>query len=319
MRIKTYLPALLILATAFSSFAQLQPGQGINEFSHKAPEIHNLALLPNRAVPSLMFMAGSRMDGFGNHPFDASLLASGYLIDRLGGGLKVNYDQAGLSSKLDIQLGLSYYVFLSKDNAGEEGEKQRGDKFSFFLAGHFTQDRIRQEDIVVIQTDDPNLLNVGEVAPGGNASAGIAFLREDRYYAGISVSNLFEHKTAFMNPLWENRQKRQYFVSGAYTFSLSKKTPLDLQLYASGTMLTADAYQWLAGAELTVLKAFGAGVAWRSNGSLRFDLSVKAQSWDFGYACSYGAWVDATAYTYKGFSNSIFVRKLFNEGRRSGK
>jgi type IX secretion system PorP/SprF family membrane protein len=311
------LTVVSILLTSTLVTAQMQLGQGINDFNQKAPELHNLALLPNHSVPSLMVTAGSRMDGFGRHPFTGTLLCSGYLIDRLGGGLKVNYDKAGLSTKIDAQIGLTYYIFLTKDRSDDAGDNIKGDKCSFFLAGHFTQDRIRQEDIIATNSNDPNLLNVSEMAPGGNASAGVAFLREDKYYAGLSVYQLIEHKTDFMNDAWKNRQKRQYFLCGAYTFNLCRKTPLDLELNAIATLNSFNAYQFVAGADLTIIKILSAGVAYRSNGSLRFNLGVKAQSWDFGYACSYGAFVDASAYSYKGFSNAVFIRKIFNEGRRS--
>jgi type IX secretion system PorP/SprF family membrane protein len=308
---------LIAFVVSTASFAQLQVGQGINDFYYKVPEIHNLALLPNHSVPAVMITAGSRMDGFGRHPFTGSLLCSGYLIDRLGGAVKVNYDRAGLLTKLDAQVGLSYYVFLTKDHSNAEGKHLKGDKFSFFLAGHFTQDIIDRNDIVVLDSDDPALENVSDVAPGGNASAGIAFLREDTYYAGFSVYQLIEHETDYLSTVWTNRQRRQYFLTGAYTFHFEKKVPIDLELHAIATMNDFQTAQIIGGVDLTLMKILGLGLDYRSNGSLKFNLGVKAQTWDFGYACSYGAWVDATAYTYKGFANSVFIRKTFNEGRRS--
>ncbi len=312
---KLFIAFVFILVTINVSIAQFQVGMGINTFSHKFPELHNLALMPLHSVPSAALIASSSMSGFDNHPRSATLMCSGFLIDKLGAGLKVNYDQQGLSSKTDIQLGLAYYVFINK-KSGDEGDK-KGDKLSFSLAGHFIQDKIRHADISVADPNDPDLLNNAGVSPNGDASLGIAFLRENKYYAGISAYQLLGTKSNFMNDQFKNARKRHYYIMGSYTFNLQEKSKLDLELHAIAAAIEFTAFQYEGGVDFSFLNVASVGVGYQSNGALKFDASIKAQSWDFGYACSYGAWVDATAYTYKGFNNAIFVRKLFNEGRRS--
>jgi hypothetical protein len=104
---------------------------------------------------------------------------------------------------------------------------------------------------------------------------------------------------------------------GAYTFNLQEKNALDLELHAIAAAIEFSAFQYEAGVDFSFLKVASVGLGYQSNGAIKIDAGIKAQSWDFGYSCSYGAWVDATNYTYKGFNNAIFVRKLFNEGRRS--
>jgi type IX secretion system PorP/SprF family membrane protein len=315
---KYILTSALTVFLIWNASAQFQVGMGINSFYHKAPEIHNLAMLPLHPVPSVTLIAGSSMDGFKRHPVSATLLCSGFLIDKLGAGLKVNYEQQGLSSKIDIQLGLTYYVFINKKSS-DEGADKAGDKFSFSLSGHFIQDRLKTDDISVLDPNDPDLFDVSNTSPNGDASAGIAFLRENKYYAGISAYQLIGTKSTFMNSQWKNARKRHYYLMGSYTFNLDKKNSLDLELHCIAAAIEFSAYQWEAGTDFMFLKMFNIGAGYQSNGALKFDLGIKAQSWDFGYAFSYGAWVDATSYTYKGFNNMIFIRKLFNEGRRSNK
>jgi type IX secretion system PorP/SprF family membrane protein len=312
----TVLPFLFVYG---SVLAQLQVGEGINDFSNRLPEIHNMALVPLTSVPSATLIGGSRLDGFGHHPLNATFYGSGFLIDHLGTGLKVNYDQMGLSSKTDVELGLVYYVFLNKEKSDGKSSGNAGDKFSFSISGHFIQDRLKKNDIVVLDPNDPSLENISETSPNGNASAGIAFLRENKYYFGISAHQLFKSKSAFLNPDFENFKRIHYYMQGSYTFNLSKTQDLDLELLAVGALATFKAYEYEAGFDFKIKKMFTIGAAYRSNGSLKFNVGIIAQSWNFGYAFSYGAWVDATKYSYKGMNNSIFIRKVFNEGRRSKK
>lgn len=307
-----------ILATVITSMAnaQFQVGMGINAFNHKLPEVHNFALMPLHSVPSVALIGSSSMSAFDNHPRSATVLCSGFLIDKLGAGLKVNYEQQGLSAKTDIQLGLAYYIFIHR-RADDQGGDRNGDKLSFSLSGHFIQDRIRKNDMIVTDPNDPNLINNAEVSPNGDASFGIAVLRENKYYAGLSAYQLLGTRSGFMNDQFKNARKRHYFLTGAYTINLQEKNNLDLELHAIAAAIEFSAFQFEAGVDFSFLKVASVGLGYQSNGALKIDAGIKAQSWDFGYSCSYGAWVDATAYTYKGFNNAIFVRKLFNEGRRS--
>jgi len=319
MKRKIFSALLIVVLFYCTANAQLQVGQGINDFSNRLPEIHNMALIPLTSVPSATLIAGSRLDGFGHRPLQATFYGSGFLIDHLGTGLKVNYEQMGLSSKIDVELGLVYYVFLSKPKADDNSLDNSGDKFSFSLSGHFFQDRIKKNDIIVIDPNDPSLLNMTETSPNGNASAGIAFLRENKYYVGISAHQLFRSKSSFLNTDFENLKRIHYYAMGSYNINLSKTQDLDLELLAIAALVDFKSYQWEAGFDFKIKKMFSLGAAYRSNGSLKFNAGIIAQSWNFGYAFSYGAWVDATKYTFKGMNNSIFIRKIFNEGRRSKK
>lgn len=313
---KTRMIFIAMMFACSSLYAQLQVGMGINDFYTKVPEMQNLALLPLHPTTNVSMTAGTRMDAFNRHPMNASLLCSGFLIDHLGAGLKINYDQMGLSSQMDVELGLAYYVFLTKPTE----EKKGGDKFSFFMAGHFMLDRLQQNDIRVIDLNDPGLEAAKNFEPGANASAGIAFLRENKYYVGISGYQLFPTEASFRNPILQNRKQRHYYAMGSYIFNLSQeKTVVDMEINAIGGTADFSYWQWQAGFQFRFLKMFELGAGVKSQGSLKFNLGMTAASWDFGYLCSFGAWNPSTAYTYKAVGHSILIRKIFNEGRRSHK
>lgn len=298
--------AVLLIGMINYSTAQLQVGQGINSWFHKSPEIHNMSLVANRPVPTFTLLAGSRMDAFTNHPTQGSLLASGFISDGLGVGCKIDHEAAGLSAHLNAQLSFVYYVFLNKE---------KGDKLSFFLGGHFVQNKIAVSDAVVIDPNDPGLDATSEFQPTGNASAGFSFLRENTYYVGLSSYQLLDIKNSFFNSTLTNFSQRTYYFVGGYTLHLSDMYALEVS--GAGVFANTNAYAWEGGLDVKFNKMFWIGAGYRSAGALKFDFGVTAQSWSFGYLCMYGSWIDATTYTYKAFNNSVFIRKVFNEGRNN--
>jgi type IX secretion system PorP/SprF family membrane protein len=316
MRRKILFPVLLVLLIAWNASAQIQIGQGINDAYNSVPEVHNMALLPLTSVPSASMIAGSRLNGFGRHPVQASFLCNTFLVDHLGAGLRINFDRMGLLSKTDIQLGLVYYVFLSKEKTDGSNLKKAGDKFSFFLAGHYTQDWLNRKNIVVLDPNDPNLYDLKSVAQNGNASAGIAFLRENKYYVGLSAYQLLPSKSTFMNPEMNNYKKPHYFATVSYTFNFGKYQNFGLELHAIALFLTLNTYQMDGGLEFKIKKVCSIGVSYKTNKAIKFDVGFTTKSWDFGYICSYGGSVAASTSTYKAMNNMIFVKRVINEGRR---
>lgn len=301
---KFIIMAVVLIMINLSAVAQLKVGDGINPWFHKLPALNNMSLVSMNATPTINLLAGSRMDAFENHPTQATILASGFISNGLGVGLKLDREQAGLSTHVDAQLGITYYVFLNKE---------KGDKLSFFLGGHFMQDQLSVNEIVVLDSDDPGLTGTSEFQPNGNASGGFSFLRENKYYIGVSAHNLITVNSAFKNSTLTNPSERAYYLLGGYTFQLGSK--FDLEFSGAGVFVNEKAYAWDVGADLKFNKMLWVGAGYRSAGALKFNFGVTAQSWSFGYMFVYGSWVDATAYTYKAVNNSIFVRKIFNEGR----
>jgi type IX secretion system PorP/SprF family membrane protein len=316
MRRKILFSVLLALPLVWNASAQIQIGQGVNDMYNLVPEIHNMALLPLTSVPSVSMIAGSRLNGFDKHPVQASLLCNTYLVDHLGAGLKVNFNKMGILTNTDVQLGLFYYVFLTKEKTDGSNMTKAGDKLSFFLAGHYTQDWLSRKNIVVFDPNDPNLYDMKNVAQNGNASAGLAFLRENYYYVGISAYQLLPSKSTYMNPEMNNYKKLHLIIQGSYTINIGKYQNFAIELHGICLFRNLSNTQMDAGTDFRIKKVCTLGIGYRSNGSLKFDIGFTTKSWDFGYLCNYGAWVDATSSTYKAVNNMIFVRRVINEGRR---
>lgn len=300
---KTYLSVIFFLGLFGTTLAQMQVGQGINGWYNKSPQAINMSLLTLHSVPTLTFEAGTRLDAFKNRPTNGNLIAGGYLSNGVGAGLKISHESAGLTSALDAQMAFVYYVPLS----------QNGDKLSFSLGGHFIQNKLQVDNVIVLDPNDPAMAGISEFQPNGNASAGLSVLRENKYYIGISAFNLFQIQNTYFSNIWENRNQRTYYFVGAYNFGLSEN--FDIEVNGAGVFANAEAYAWDAGFDAKLKRTLWAGVGYKSAGALKFNAGITAQSWSFGYMCTYGSWVDARTYTYKAVQNSVFLRKIFNEGR----
>lgn len=281
--------------------AQFQNGMSLSPWLHQLPEHHNMSMMYFRALPSMTFYAGSRLDGFDGHPFEATFLMSGYLDAGLGAGFQVSSSSSGLLHSLDAQLALAYFVFINK---------QQGDKLAFSLGGHFQQYRLTTEQIIVLDQDDPALQAISQVHPTGNASASIAFVRENKFYVGLSSYHLLERSVNFLQGSLDNYLRRHYYMLGGYMMSLSEVVQLDTY---GAFMLMHDKYSWLGGLSLKINKNIWFGAGYRSIGALQFDAGITAQSWSFGFLSMYGFSVDATRHTYNFIYNSVFIRKLFPE------
>lgn len=283
--------------------AQFQIGQGINPWFHRVPQTLNMSLVSLDAVPTVSFTVSGRMDGFRNYSRQGCLLASGYITNDIGIGFKINNEQAGLSSATDAQLSFISHVLTS----------QNGDKLSFYIGGHFIQNKFAADDVIVINSDDPSLKNVSESQPSANASAGLSILRENKHFIGLSVSQLFENRNSFLNNVWDNKSRRTYYFIGTYCFDIDESYAIEL----SGACVYAGKEQFIyeTGIDLKLKQTLWFGTGYRSTGAIKFNAGVTAQSWSFGYLCFYGSSFDAKEYTYKFINNSIFIRKVFNEGR----
>ena len=119
-----------------------------------------------------------------------------------------------------------------------------------------------------------------------------------------------------MNPEMKNYKKPHYFATASYTFSFGRFQNFAIELHGIALFLTLQSYQMEGGMEFKIKKVCSIGAAYKNNNALKFDLDFTTKSWDFGYICSYGGWVDASSNTYKALNNMIFVKRVINEGRR---
>lgn len=284
-------------------FAQFQIGQNLGSFQNVAPETQNQALSMWYGVPQMSVSAGSRIDGFSNRPAYQTLSLSAPLGNGTGAALVLNREKAGLSAFLSADFSFLYALNIIPEKAT---------RLVFHGTGSFRQMSINLNDAIVNDLGDPALAGGTSTQPSGNASAGIALMSQNKYYLGINASQLIPVRNGFLNNIWDNQTKIIIGFQGAYIFTLNEYS--SLQTWASaGYSYKTFCYQF--GADFKFRKTIWAGAGFRDNSTLLFNMGITAQSFSFGYAFSYSGWNDAVTNnaTYAGISNSIFLRKIFNE------
>lgn len=293
---------ILFLFLASGLFAQFQIGRSLSTFQNIAPETQNQALSAWYGVPQLNFSAGSRIDGFGNRPVFQTLALSAPTGNNTGAAFVINREKAGLTTMLSADFSFLYTLNLAPESAM---------KLVFHGTGSFNQMTFNSDDAVVNQYDDPILAGGTMNQPAGNASAGIALMSQNKYYIGINASQLIPVRYGFMNSVVDNQMKPVFGIQAAYVYSLNENA--SFQGWASAGMNNSlIGYQF--GADFKYRKIFWVGAGYRDNSSMLVNAGITAQSFSFGYAFAYGM-SDAVRNnaTYAGVSNSIFIRKVFNE------
>lgn len=300
MKKQVLLIAMLLMV--FDLQAQFQLGQMVMPFQNIAPEAQNPALTQWYGVPQLNFSAGTRIDGFGNRPTYQNLVLSAPTGNSTGAALSLQREAAGLSNYISAGFSFLYSLNIAPEKAT---------RLVFHGTGVVSQMSFNMDDAVVNHASDPILAGGTTHQPAGNASAGLALMSQNKYYAGISASQLIPVRYSFMNQFGDNETHMVFSFQGAYVFALDQYA--SLQGWASAG-LSQRLFSYQAGVDFKYRKMFWTGLGYRSNGALLVNAGITAQSFSFGYAFSYGfADVVSNNASYAGLSHSIFIRKVFNE------
>lgn len=297
------------LLLSFQSSAQLQLNRSLNPFWFQAPEIENPSLAALNPVPSIAGFYSSSLNGFDNHPVRTAAIGSAFLSDRVGTALKLSNEKMGLSSSFEAQ-----FSFLCKFYLGKKDEN-RGHKMIFSLSGAYIEDHINRDEIKSLDPNDPLFSDLAQSQPQGSASTALAFIKENHYYFGFSVENLFRTKGGFRNDSLFGAHSLHYSLQASKSFSIARK--VYLELYGTGKMIDPIRHEWAAGTRWKFNQTVVLNLGYQSNQSILFGLSITAQSFTFGYLGEYNNFVDASKYTYKTFGNFLFIRKIFAESHSS--
>ena len=123
-------------------------------------------------------------------------------------GINVSYDQAGIFKQSGVYGRIAYRI---------QGRRNSG--LSIGLSAGAIQYAVRATNLNVRQSGDPLLNeNVSKIAP--DFSLGAFYYQEEKFYAGISIPQVFALKTQFSNslpkPIAVTRVRHYYALIGAY-------------------------------------------------------------------------------------------------------
>jgi type IX secretion system PorP/SprF family membrane protein len=256
MRMKPYLPLLLLLALSFQAQAQ-QPAQyslyTLNPFGY------NTAYAGLDQSLSATGVIRKQWVGFTGSPFTFAFNIHAPLDYLSSGiGLALERDALGAESNLSVQLAYNYFVPIGKTG-----------RLSIGAAGRFWQkgidgNKLRAPDGIyegnTINHND-QYLPLGKVnGTALTADAGL-YYRDERLQIGLAARNLSQPRLSWTdNNLQEVQMTRAYFLTASYLVDLNE----DLSLQPS-FLLKTDAHKWQP--ELTLIaqykKQFFGGLGFR--------------------------------------------------------
>ena len=192
---------------------------------------------------------------------------------RVGLGGFIYDDRNGAVERTGLQGSYAYHIFI------------RETQFSFGISAGIFQFRIHEHELSFMDEGDPIAGSLKKVIYVPDANLGFNIM-SPRYYAGISVNQVFQSYLKLGNQaLEEYKMERHYYIVGGYKFDLKS----DYHIEPSVLLKTTEklAFQADIGAQLYYLNDYWAGASIRTNGDLIMTAGVRIKQLYIGYAFDY--------------------------------
>ncbi len=148
-----------------------------------------------------------------------------------------------------------------------------------------------------------------------DANVGV-LISNEKFYAGLSVSSLFQSAIQFGDGNKESayRLLRNYYLMGGYTYTPYRS---DISYEPSLMLSFTERLTWSVDANLKVYykQDYWAGVSFRTAGAAVMMLGMKYQMFYFGYAFDYG-FGDVSAFNQYGSHELMLGIRLGDNARR---
>jgi type IX secretion system PorP/SprF family membrane protein len=207
---KTIINMIALVLIAASGYAQQDPQ--FNQYIFNELVI-NPAYAGTKGVVNANAIYSTQWTGFSGSPSTQTVSVEGPATDNIGLGLHIVNDQIGAQSQQSVFGSYAYHLKIS-------------DKFKLSMglaagASYYTIDGTK---LITESPSDPAIPTYRATSLQFDSKTGL-FLYSDRFFAGVSVSNLLANVFKSSNPLVA-AQTRQYFLTSGYVFDLSKKFKL---------------------------------------------------------------------------------------------
>ncbi len=191
---------------------------------------------------------------------------------RVGLGGFIYNDRNGAVERTGLQASYAYHIFLKET------------QFSFGLSAGVFQFKIHEDDLVFAE-DDPFAASIKKVTYVPDANLGF-YISNPRYYAGISVNQLFQSYLRIGNRQFEEyKMIRHYYLLGGYRFELSDKYVLEPNMLFKAT--ERKTFQLDLGAKINYNDDYWGGLVFRSNGTLILQAGIRVKQLYIGYSFDY--------------------------------
>jgi type IX secretion system PorP/SprF family membrane protein len=220
--------------------------------------------------------------------------------DNMGIGGKVFNYSAGAMSKMGIEGTYAYQLPIGTNGA----------KLSLGLSAQLYQFYLNKSKLTLEQQDDEVMLFGSEKLISPDAAFG-AYYYTDKYFAGLSVYQLFNRKVDMMtDKILENRQVRHYFISAGYNFDLNANFSIEPSFLAK--VIEAGIAQVDINAKVTYKQTVWLGLSFRTKDAIAVNLGLRKDRFIFGYSYDYSI-TDIKKYNVG--SHELFFIVKFNRSK----
>ena len=238
--------------------------------------------------------------GFDDSPA-IQMISSHFLAsDNVGLGGKIFNYSTGALSKMGMEGTYAYHLPIGSG----------GSKLSLGLSLQLYQFYLNKSMLNMEEMDDDVLLYGADKLIAPDAAFG-AYYYNDKYYAGLSVYQLFNRKVDLMNDnILENRQVRHYFLTGGYIYDINANFSVEPSILAK--FVEAGIGQIDINAKVTYKQTFWGGISYRTSDAVSLNLGVRKDRFMFGYSYDYTL-TDISKYS-NGSHELLFIVK-FNRSK----
>ncbi len=257
----------------------------------------------NDYIP-IRLTARQQWTGIKGAPSTQAISGHGLLKNnKMGLGGYLFSDRIGPVSTIGVQASYSYHLTINRDI-----------KLSLGLSGYFTQHKLDEQDLVLIEESDARISGNSETAYVPDATFGVYMLSDDGYYAGISIANLFQYKIKLGDSdLGNNKVVRHYYLSAGYKFDMADDFELEPSVLVK-TAITSPT-QLDFNIKAFYMKNYWLGVSYRSKNAIVGMLGVKVDKYYIGYSFDYGF---SNIKYYNSGSHEIMIGINIGEGANKG-
>jgi type IX secretion system PorP/SprF family membrane protein len=218
---------------------------------------------------------------------------------RVGLGGFIYNDRNGAVERTGLQASYAYHIFVKET------------QFSFGLSAGIFQFKIHQDDLTFGE-EDPFAATLKKVTYVPDANLGF-YVSDPRYYAGISVNQLFQSYLRIGNRQFEEyKMIRHYYVLGGYRFEVSNEFRIEPSALFKAT--ERKTFQLDLGAKVLYNNDLWAGILYRTSGTLIILAGVRIQQLYIGYSFDYML-SSIQKHTY-GSHELVLALKLGDNARR---
>lgn len=308
---KLFLFSLLVwMCSALELNAQQVPYYNFNMIN---PVVFNPSFAGASGDINAYVTRGQRYMGYGSGAIDNMLSLEGkFFIPNSGFGLTVGQKSIGIMSQLSASLSYAYHIKLGKEH-----------KLSLGVSGGYLDNRIRKEEINVMQESDPFLMGIKDYRPTYDFNFGIAY-KWKGLEIGLSVPQLIGNKVKFSK---ENTRgyytlARHFMGTAGYTFQFPSAPKLALTPHALVRYIIGAPIQYDGSVKLDYENIGWFSATYKSDYAVQFNLGFHifknlhvgySYEYIFGSFKNYYSGVNhefLLGYTFKGGKEKEIIRRV---------